>query len=152
MKKKYIDIISGVVLMLFSLWGWYETSTWKESAAAAGVSVKTYPRAVFAFIFICGAIIFVRTLIKMMKKDEGVQALLNKVTEMHLVKVAVVVALMIIYIIALKAVGFLLTTPVFLFVSMWFFGERNWKKVAIISIAGTLVLYLFFVEFMNVNF
>ena len=71
---------------------------------------------------------------------------------MHLVKVAIVVALMVIYIFALKNIGFLITTPVFLFISMWFFGERKPIRTAIISIGGTLVLYLFFVEFMNVNF
>ena len=152
MKKKYIDFISGAVLMLFALWGIYETSTWRDSTATTGISVKTYPQAVFALIFTMGAIIFIRTIIKCMKKDEGVQALLNKVTEMHLVKVAVVVALMVIYIIALKNIGFVITTPIFLFISMLFFGERNLIRTAIISIIGTLVLYLFFVEFMNVNF
>ena len=84
MKKKYMDCISGAVLILFALWGWYDASTWKVPA--------------------------------------------------------------------LRAFGFLFSTPVFLFLAMLLFGERKWLRMVIISVTGTAVLYLFFVQIMSVRF
>ena len=152
MKKKYVDCIAGAVLMLFSIWGWYETSTWKESAASSGISVKAYPRAVFALIFVCGAIILIGTIIKNCRDKNQNSSDGNKIIEMHPIKVIVTVLLMVAYILALREIGFLYSTPVFLIATMFFFGERNWPRIIAISIVGTLVLYLFFVKIMHVNF
>lgn len=152
MKKKYMDIISGAVLVLFAIWGWYETSTWKESAASSGISVKVYPRAIFTGLFICGGIILVRTLVKLFRGKGVSAAELEHVIEMYPVKVLITILLMVLYIFALRAFGFLFTTPVFLFLSMLLFGERRWLRMVIISIVGTAVLYLFFVQLMNVRF
>ncbi|MCD8389562.1 MAG: tripartite tricarboxylate transporter TctB family protein [Oscillospiraceae bacterium] len=152
MKKKSMDIISGAALILFAVWGWYETSIWKESAASSGISVKVYPRAVFTGLGICGAIILIRTLIKLVRGKDLSLSELSAIIEMHPVKVLITIVLMLLYIFALRAFGFLFTTPVFLYLSMLLFGERRWARMAIISIAGTAVLYLFFVVLMNVRF
>lgn len=152
MKKKYMDCISGAVLILFALWGWYETSTWKVSAASGGLSPRVYPRAVFTCILICGAIILGRTLFKMFLSKKDSAAELDRMIDMHLVNVAAVTVLTLVYIFALRAFGFLFTTPVFLFLAMLLFGERKWLRMVIISITGTAVLYLFFVQIMSVRF
>ena len=144
MKKKYMDCISGAVLILFALWGWYETSTWKVSAASGSLSPRVYPRAVFTCILICGAIILGRTLFKMFLSKKDSAAELDRMIDMHF--------LTLIYIFALRAFGFLFTTPVFLFLAMLLFGERKWLRMVIISIVGTAVLYLFFVQIMSVRF
>lgn len=152
MKKKYIDCISGAALILFALWGWIETSHWKEPAASSGISPKVYPRAVFTFILICGAIILIRTLIKMIRAKDHPDPESEQVVYVGIVKVAAVVVLMVLYIFALQAIGFLFSTPVFLFLSMLLFGERRWIRMVIISLVGSLLLYLFFVRLMNVRF
>ena len=90
MKKKYMDCISGAVLILFALWGWYETSTWKVSAASGSLSPRVYPRAVFTCILICGAIILGRTLFKMFLSKKDSAAELDRMIDMHLVNVAAV--------------------------------------------------------------
>ncbi len=152
MKKKNIDIISGICLMLFAVWGWYLTSGWKESSASAGISVKAYPRVVFAGIFICGLAIVIRTLIRMRSDKEDVRKALEVFSELHPVRVAIFVAMMVAYVYALRAFGFVFVTPVYLFVAMLFFGERKWIRMIIISVVGTAVLWLFFVKFMHVHF
>ena len=139
-----MDCISGAVLILFALWGWYETSTWKVSAASGSLSPRVYPRAVFTCILICGAIILGRTLFKMFLSKKDSAAELDRMIDMHF--------LTLIYIFALRAFGFLFTTPVFLFLAMLLFGERKWLRMVIISIVGTAVLYLFFVQIMSVRF
>ena len=83
-----MDCISGTVLILFALWGWYETSTWKVSAASSGLSPRVYPRAVFTCILICGAIILGRALFKMFLSKKDSAAELDRVIDMHLVNVA----------------------------------------------------------------
>lgn len=147
-----MDCISGIVLILFGIWGWYETSTWKESVASSGISPKVYPRAVFTGLMICGMIILVRTIVKMCLSQKISARDLEQVIELYPVKVAATIVLMLIYIFALRAFGFLFTTPFFLFAGMLLFGERRWIRMAVISVAGTLVLYLFFVQLMSVRF
>ena len=150
MKKKYLDCVVSVILILFGLWGWYETSKWKAAASHAGISPRVYPRAVFTVIMICGLIILVRALVKMSPgKADGDS---EQTVEFRLVKVAVTVALMLLYIVALGVVGFLAATPVFLFLTMLFFGERGWLKMILISAAGSGILYLFFVQVLKVRF
>lgn len=152
MKKKYVECIAGIGLILFAVWGWYETSAWREPAASSGISPKVYPRAVFTCILICGAIILIRTLVKMFLKKGNGQEALEQVVNIQVVRVAVTVALMVLYVMALRAFGFLFTTPVFLFLCMLLFGERKWLRMIIISVVGDLVLYLFFVQLMRVRF
>lgn len=152
MKKKYMDCISGAVLILFGLWGWYETSTWKVSAASSGISPRVYPRAVFTMLMLCGAVILIRTLMKTLPRGKRFNEGLEQMVDIHLVKVAATIVLMVLYIFALRAIGFLLATPVFLFLSMLLFGERKWLRMIIISVVGSVVLYLFFVQLMNVRF
>ncbi len=148
MKKKYLDLISSVILILFGLWGWYDTSSWRIPASHDGISPVVYPRAVFTVIMLCAAIVLVRFLLNLKAPSEEME----RVVDLHMLKTAGTVALMVIYIFAMSRIGFLFTTPVFLFLSMLFFGERNWLRMAVISLAGTAALYLFFVHVMKVQF
>lgn len=152
MKKKYIDILSGIALILFAAFGWWQTSSWVDPVSSAGISVKAYPRAVFAAIFICGVIILVRTFIRLAGSNENLKAMMQGFIEMHPVHVIIVIALMVAYIYALKYFGFIFTTPFFLFAFMLAYGERKWVRMIIISVIGTVVLWAFFVEFMHVRF
>ena len=152
MKKKYLEFIAGGGLILFALWGWYETSSWEVSDLHSGVHPAVYPRAVFTLIAICGGIILIRTLVKLLRKGGCKAAALEQVVTIRLVKVAATSALMVLYVMALQAFGFLFTTPVFLFLCMLLFGERKWIRMVIISIVGSAALYLFFVQLMRVRF
>ena len=151
MKKKYTDCISSVVLILFGLWGWYETSHWKVSTSSGGLSPKTYPRILFTAIIILSAVILVRTLILLWTQRKGAEELERKIP-IYLRNVVGSVVLFVVYILALRAFGFLFTTPVFLFLSMLLYGERRWLRMVIISVAGAVALELFFVQLMRVHF
>lgn len=151
MKKKYTDCISSVVLILFGLWGWYETSHWKVSVSSGGLNPKTYPRILFTAIIILSAVILVRTLILLWTQRKGAEELERKIP-IYLRNVVGSVVLFVVYILALRAFGFLFTTPVFLFLSMLLYGERRWLRMVIISVAGAVALELFFVQLMRVHF
>lgn len=148
MKKKYVEYISAVLLILFGAWGWYETSSWNGSSGGA-LQPSTYPRILFTAVLCFGLFILGRTLFRVLvKKAEAMEVKLD----LHLLGVFAAVAALLIYILAMQYIGFLIATPIYLFVSMLIFGERNWLRMAIISVAGSVVLYLFFVQFMGVQF
>ena len=151
MKKKYFEYISAAVLILFGIWGWFETSTWNIKSTTGKLSATTYPRILFTATLLLGAVILVRTLLKLfvLKKDTDE---LERVIDFHLSGVAGIVALLVFYIIIMEVVGFLIATPIFLFLSMLVFGERKWLRMAIISVVGSVVLYLFFVQLLGVQF
>lgn len=152
MKKKYMDLIAGGALTLFALFGWYQTCGWKESGAAGGMSVKFYPRVVFAGLILCGGIILLRTLFRLVRAGRGGAPWGEEVIDIRILRVALTVVLTLIYIFALRGAGFLLATPGFLFLCMLLFGEKRWVRMALISLAGTALLWLFFVRIMGVRF
>jgi len=148
MKKKYVEYISAALLILFGAWGWYETSSWSGSSGGA-LQPSTYPRILFTAVMLFGLFILGRTLFQVLvKKAATMEVKLN----LQLLGVFASVAALLIYILALQYIGFLIATILYLFVSMAIFGERRWLCMAIISVAGSVVLYLFFVQFMGVQF
>lgn len=50
------------------------------------------------------------------------------------------------YIWLLRKLGFLLLTPFFMAFSLILFGHRDWKRVAIIAVSTTAIVYLLFVK------
>ena len=136
MKKKYMEYSSALILIAFGAWGWYETSTWNVPVSSGRLAPTTYPR-----------ILFTKRLLQKQASGE-----LEQPVDIHLLHVAGTVVLFVLYILALRAFGFLFPTPVFLFLSMLLFGERKWLRMVLISIIGTLVLYLFFVQLLHVHF
>nr|WP_321295786.1 tripartite tricarboxylate transporter TctB family protein [uncultured Sphaerochaeta sp.] len=55
------------------------------------------------------------------------------------------------YMAAIAILGFLISTPLFLFGIMWFFSVRKWSTLLISSIATTAVLYFVFLKFLSVS-
>lgn len=55
------------------------------------------------------------------------------------------------YMAGIAILGFLISTPLFLFGIMWFFSVRKWSTLFISSIATTAVLYFVFLKFLSVS-
>jgi putative tricarboxylic transport membrane protein len=60
--------------------------------------------------------------------------------------------LAILYLVAIEPVGFLLTTALFLFASMWMLGMRSWRMLAGVSILFPVIVYVVFVKLANTEF
>lgn len=138
MKKS--DVFTGLILVLFCGWGWYDTSKWKE-VQTVGMSVKDYPRMIFTLIGICGLIMLIRGLRS--KEQSNV-----KFRWKTLLPVAL---LLITYAVVLEYIGFIISTLIFLGISMYLFGEKNWRKIITIDVIGTGVLYVIFVKLLMVQ-
>jgi len=55
-----------------------------------------------------------------------------------------------IYIYLLEWVGYYISTPLILFVLLWFFGARSWVKIIMATILTTAVLSIFFGKVLKV--
>ena len=55
-----------------------------------------------------------------------------------------------IYIFLLEWVGYYISTPLILFVLLWFFGARSWVKIIMATILTTTVLSVFFGKVLKV--
>lgn len=66
--------------------------------------------------------------------------------------VAVLIGVIILFILLLPVIGFLFSGIIFLAISMWWFGYRSYLKTIVFSIAGSVVIYFFFVKVLNVLF
>ena len=55
-------------------------------------------------------------------------------------------ALVVVYVQAMKFVGFLLITPVLLALLMLLTGSRSWREILIASVLVTFSIYFFFQE------
>lgn len=56
----------------------------------------------------------------------------------------ILVALVIVYILALPYLGFLLLTPPLLAALIWLTGSRRWAEIVGVALGSTVVVYLFF--------
>lgn len=136
---KRSDVILGMTLIMVAIWGWYETSTWAE-IKTVGISVKAYPRAIFSFLGICGAIIGIRGYLS---KDR------SRTVWRWSTFLPVVFALAV-YAIIIQYLGFLPSTIIFLISTMYLFGERRWKIIATVPLLGSYLIYLIFVKVLMV--
>lgn len=55
------------------------------------------------------------------------------------------------YMAGIAILGFLISTPLFLFGIMWFFSVRKWSTLLVSSMATTAVLYFVFLKFLSVS-
>ncbi len=137
---KKADIITGIVLIIFSILGIMEISTWKELANVS-ISIKFYPSLIFGAIGLCGAIILGRALLK-----GNIYTV--EFRWATLIPVAVVILL---YGLAIEYIGFVIPTLLFLAMLMYLFGERRWKYIVLISVLGAAMLYIIFIKMLAIQ-
>ncbi len=53
------------------------------------------------------------------------------------------------YVLLLKHVNFFLLTTVFLFTTFYVYGQNNYKKIAVIAVAGGACLSLLFISILK---
>ena len=60
-------------------------------------------------------------------------------------------ALGVAYAAAFQPLGYLLATPLFLFLGLWLLQQRNWAQMAALSLGFTIVFYVVFAQVLNVR-
>jgi putative tricarboxylic transport membrane protein len=128
------DVISGGLLILCGLAGYFFAYQ-LENLAVAGLSAAFFPSFLFTVLVICGLI-----LIKQGLKREKKIAFPN----LHLAKLLPVVGILVVYVLLMEYLGFIISTIVFLLSSLYVFGERRKKMLAVVPVMTAVIVYFLF--------
>ena len=135
-KTAFIDMVTGIFFMLLSVY-WFVQAN-KMIKLEFGLGPGAYPKVVATGLFILGLILTIQSVIKGFPRPEG------KIDRKAMLRLIIFVAITIVYIQLMKPLGFLLTTPPYLFFGCWFFGYRKRVIAAIASIGLTAAIYVVF--------
>ncbi|MGI5059043.1 tripartite tricarboxylate transporter TctB family protein [Treponema pectinovorum] len=137
---KIANIVSAIIGMLYSLTAFLMTFTFKEFTNVP-VGPEFFPRILAVALFVCCFILLVSTLLK---KDDGQKAPTISPLNKDMQKCLLALLVIIVYAILWEIVGFIIATPLALFVMMLILGQRKYLFMAGISVAATAVIFLAF--------
>ena len=104
----------------------------------AGLGPGDYPRFVAGGLFVLGLLLAASSLLRGLPGKEG--AMDRKAAFRLVVFLAATLA----YVQLMKPLGFLLSTPFYLFFGIWFFGYRKYLVAVVSSIGMSVVIYVVF--------
>jgi putative tricarboxylic transport membrane protein len=130
------DFVTGLLLACLAIFWFVEAETMLE--VEVGLGPGDYPKVVAAGLFIFGLLLAGWSFFKGLPAKEG--AMDRKAA----FRLAVFVAATLIYVQLMKPLGFLLTTPFYLFFGIWFFGYRKRVIAAVCSIGMTAAIHVVF--------
>lgn len=131
MKMKKLDYILSCFLMLLGIAIVYETLQMKISGSPGGGNPAFYPRLLAVLLIIISAFLFFG------KSKEEVKV-------RNIARITLLVIFFFLYTFALKRVGFLVSTMVWIALTMLIVGKKNWIEVIIIPPTITFLIYLAF--------
>lgn len=141
--KLNIDVIIGVILMLFS--GIFLYESYKLNVIAG-----QFPKIIFTVLLIFSALL---TLFGI-RKTIHPELTLKSDTLLYDIKVIrtplAVFAIVFVYIVLMKFIGFFIATLLFVPVIMLYFGIRSIRTIILTDILLNLFVYVFFVKVLNV--
>lgn len=139
--KKAGNLIISLAVIAISVIFYIQAS--RMPTAERGIGPGDYPRFICCGLFIFGIINIVSTMIK----SRGIPLIdVKEINWRYLLRALVMFAMTFVYYKLLKPVGFLLTTPFYLFASSMLFGYRKKVKAAVIALVFTVAVYFLFVR------
>jgi len=115
--------------------------------APKGLAPADFPRALFVLLFILGGILAGNAFHALKKHALPDKKSYEKGELKH---VFILVAVIAAYIQLLSVFGYVLLTPVVVFVMMYLYGLRKWVQMAVISIATSVSTYVLFNDYLYV--
>ena len=108
----------------------------------------TFPTVYLVMIITCSAILAVTEFVKSFSAPESKSP--AKIEISDVVRILLMVVTVVIYILTLSTVGFMISTPLLIFVLLWLFGYRNMVISPLLAIGFTILLRLLFQTFLRV--
>ena len=139
------DRYIGLGFVAFGVIMYYLSTTWPMNFTADPAGPAAIPKILCAGLAILGLILcFGGFTVK--NKDEA-----PLITKSEAIITGALTAVCLAYILILPIIGYLLATPLMLAACLWIVGTRKPKTVILISVIGTLVLFVLFYSLLQVN-
>ncbi len=135
---KRVDLITGLALMVASVWIYIESQTFPDYGG--GIGSGGYPSLIAVGLFVLGGALAGNSLVLYASglglPDVGITGLSRVVTYLGMILA---------YIWAMDYLGFIATSIVFLYASFKFFGyDKGWARTLVFSVLLTLASYVVF--------
>ncbi len=140
---KKADLTISGILFLASIYLYYVADCISTPEQFKDVGAGIWPKIVFTCLILACIVLFITTL----RKKDGEKTGSGKEGMTHLL---MPVSLCAVYVIAMKWVGFLVSSMVFSFVYMYFVGYRKKAMIVIISLAVPFLVGLIFLKLMYI--
>ena len=150
-RLKNKDFISGLLLVILTLFAWFSTKNFDKSSISAYGNPATVPRVIIIILFAFAVMIMIDGLKKKNEdnktKSKDPVPLIQKLPEL------LTFILLTLYVALLRKVGFVITTAVYLFFQIFVLSNFNIKKswqYALIAVIVSPILYYLFRVYFNV--
>ena len=139
--KKAADFIISIILIALSVFLYMIAD--KMPDATKGIGPGDYPKFICTILFILGVI----QLISVIVASKGIPLIeIKKINAKYLLRALIMVVATFVYYKLMKPIGYIITTPIFLFGSFMLFGYKKKIKGVIIALIFTIAVYLLFTK------
>jgi|GEM_PF-6304091 len=150
--KKYLknrDFVSGFVLVLLSVIGFYSTNKFNVSSISSYGNPATVPRIILILLFIMSAL----TMVGAIRKENGDGENREKRSLEQKLPEYLTFVLLVVYVFTVKPIGYVISTAIYLLLQMYVlscFEKRRLWLFALIAIMVSPLLYYIFRAFFDV--
>jgi len=140
MSKKYIDIVLSIFFIILAVLLYRSTATFPKSAlftTAVYIKFLAYLLAITGFV----------QLVKSIRSDATITVIFAKNPKNFFI----LILSLIVYVWIIRYVGFIISTLIFLPVTMRYMGYKKFRKSIIISAGITLFVYVLFVQIFSIQ-
>lgn len=132
------DFYSGIGIAVFSAVFFIISGTYPE--AVQGLGPGGFPQIITGTMFFLGVLLSVNSFISMKRGVKDTSKLNGK----ELVQMLILAVAFLAYVFVMKYVGYVISTPLFLFLFLYLYGDRKWLRMALVAIIGTAVTFVLF--------
>lgn len=132
------DFYSGIGIAIFAAVFYALAGAYPE--ATQGLGPGGFPQIITATMFVLGIALSVNSYISMRKGKKDDFHLNGK----ELLHIGILAAAFFVYLSGLKYLGYVVATPLFLFIFLYLYGDRKWKRMILVSVISTAVTFVLF--------
>ena len=145
MKKQTVDITTSIILLVLCLTGFLLAGNISVPQDTTGYGPTFFPRLVLILLALLSSILLIKG-IRSYKHDE------EKIhfDKDSMLKTAVFIILLLIYLVLFFVIGFIFSSIIFLFIAQLIFGIRNITKLVVVSVFVPIILYFIFTNLFQI--
>ena len=154
--KAFASLISSIILLIFEVWAYIQTTGFKVHRRAY-VQPATFPQIMICGMFIFTVILFVQSLLKVVRgmkpydPENDLAASINPFTNHGVAAALFVIILCTLYTLLFDKLGYVLVSACISIIIMWLIGKRDLKIIVPISIIVPLIMWFIFYKLLTVN-